>query len=112
MNEDWMDFVEERLDFLEFRQDLLFSGSDLSKVIYDFKFKRKQYEMILDLMDCYSISIRNKEKKTRRDFENDFYAIAPEYTGNSRICEDLVKAFNDSGRYTEVYYALYGRFYE
>ena len=45
--------IMERLDFIEFRQDLIFSGSELDRSIYEYRLTKKQFTKIMDLMDEY-----------------------------------------------------------
>ena len=51
-NQEYMEIME-RLDFIEFRQDLIFSGSELDRSIYEYRLTKKQYTKIMDLMDEY-----------------------------------------------------------
>ena len=39
--------IMERLDFIEFRQDLIFSGSELDRSIYEYRLTKKQYTKIM-----------------------------------------------------------------
>ena len=43
--------LEERLDFIEFRQQLLFTNSDLDRLIFEYEITHSEYRGIMDLMD-------------------------------------------------------------
>ena len=43
--------LEERLDFIEFRMDLLRTGSEFCKYLYDCEITRKQLSALYDIMD-------------------------------------------------------------
>ena len=47
--------IEERFDFIEFRQDLLF---EVSRLLYEYKISRREYEKIMDLMDEFRKKFR------------------------------------------------------
>ena len=42
--------IMERLDFIEFRQQLLFDNDDVSRSIFEYGLTREQYKKIMDLM--------------------------------------------------------------
>ena len=100
--------IMERLDFIEFRQDLIFSGSELDRSIYEYRLTKKQYTKIMDLMDEYRRKIENNESCSHAGLETQIYKIVPEHNGDYHMCEEIVKGFYDEGRWEEVFIKLYG----
>ena len=45
--------IMERLDFIEFRQQLLFDNDDVSRSIFEYGLTREQYKRIMALMQDY-----------------------------------------------------------
>lgn len=106
-NQEYMEIME-RLDFIEFRQDLIFSGSELDRSIYEYRLTKKQYTKIMDLMDEYRRKIENNEPCSHAGLETQIYEIVPEHNGDYHMCEEIVKGFYDEGRWEEVFIKLYG----
>ena len=52
--------IEERLAFIEFRQELLFENSDLDRLLFEYEIDHAQYEKIMDLMQAYRTKIDTK----------------------------------------------------
>lgn len=53
--------IMERLDFIEFRQQLLFDNDDVSRSIFEYGLTREQYKRIMDLMQDYRERIERGE---------------------------------------------------
>lgn len=100
---------EERLDFIEFRQDLLFSGTNLDRLIYELKITRNQYEEIIKLMEGYREKIDNNEPCSSATFETEIARILPEQGRDYHVSELLTKEFMEEGRWEEVFFELYGK---
>ena len=62
MSNEQFDMIMKRLDFIEFRQELLFSNSDLDRSIFEYGLTREQYRAIMDVMDEYRDLIENGKK--------------------------------------------------
>lgn len=99
--------IEERLDFIEFRQELLFENSDLDRLLFEYEIDHAQYEKIMDLMQAYRKMLDTKEKVSNTAFENEIYSIVPEHRGDYHMCEFIARAFMDEHRWEEVFPALY-----
>lgn len=108
MSNEQFDMIMKRLDFIEFRQELLFSNSDLDRSIFEYELTREQYRAIMDVLDEFRDLIENGKDYSHRGFENKLYAIVPEHDGDYHMCEELAKGFMDDGRWEEVFMALYG----
>lgn len=98
----------ERLDFIEFRQELLFTNTGLDRSLFEYKITREQYREIMDVMDEYRAKIDNREDCSNGEFESKIYLIVPEHDGNYHMCEELAKGFMEDGRWEEVFITLYG----
>lgn len=100
--------INERLDFIEFRQDLLFRDTELSRLLFEYKITRKQFESIECLMDEYRDNILNGYEVNSDDFERKIYNIVPLEDGNFHFCEYITKSFMSEGKFEEVFILLYG----
>ena len=106
-NRQYQAFME-RLDFIEFRQELLFSNTDLDRSIFEYKITRAEFRDIMDLMDEYRDKIYNGEKCSHQVFEQEMYDILPDHDGDYHMCEEITKNFMLDGRWEEVFMTLYG----
>ena len=100
--------IMERLDFIEFRQQLLFDNDDVSRSIFEYGLTREQYKRIMALMQDYRERIERGEKCDHRGFEQAMYEIVPDHRGDYHMCEQLAKGFRDENRWEEVFDNLYG----
>ncbi len=102
------DSMEERLDYIEFRQQLLFDNDDVSRLLFECEITRDEYTKIMDLMGEFRKKIENKESVNHAEFEEKIYSIAPSKFGDYHFCEYIAKAFMEDRRWEEVFFALYG----
>lgn len=100
--------MEERLEFIEFRQELLFNNTDLDRMLFEYEIDRNQYRKIMDLMESYRTMLDNHKDVNHAAFETELYAIVPEHSGDYHMCEYIARAFMDEHRWEEVFPALYG----
>lgn len=100
--------IMKRLDFVEFRQELLFYNDDVSRSVFEYGLNREQYNAIMKLMQSYSERINQGEKCNHGEFEADMYGIVPKHKGDYHMCEEFVKGFKDEHRWEDVFDALYG----
>ena len=108
MNNEQLEMVMERLDFIEFRQELLFTNTGLDRSLFEYKITRKQYREIMDVMDEFRTKIDSGESCSNGEFESKIYAIVPSCQGDYHMCEELAKGFMDDRRWEEVFIELYG----
>lgn len=100
--------VENRIAFIEFRQQLLFNNSDLDRALFEYEITQSEYREIMDLMDIFQQDIDKGKKVSHGDFETRMYEIVPTHAGNYHMCEYIARMFMDEGRWDEVFPALYG----
>ena len=100
--------LEERLDFIEFRQQLLFTNSDLDRLIFEYEITQSEYRGIMDLMDQFRSDIEKGKSVSHGSFEDQMYVIVTTHYGDYHMCEYIARAFMDEGRWEEVFPALYG----
>lgn len=98
--------LSKRIDFLEFRVELLAENSNVSSLLFECKITKDQYNQIMDLMDSLRKKLDNKQEVSNIDYENEVSKI----TGNQdyHFAELLAMAFMEDGRWEEVFPALYG----
>lgn len=101
--------LEERLDFIEFRQELLFNDTEVDRILFEYNITQNQYREIMDLMDEYREAIESgKEEVSHLIFEQRVYDIVNHLEGDYHFCEYLTRAFQNGGRWEEVFVNLYG----
>lgn len=100
--------IEERIDFLEFRQDLLFDGSDYSRLLFEYRVTRDQSNTIMDLMDEYREQIESGNSVHHGSFEQRIYEIVPQHSGNYHFVESIAQENHRRGSWEEVFETLYG----
>ena len=102
--------LKERLERIEFRQELLFNNSNADRILFEYNIRRDEYEIIMDIMDNYSDIIENKSYEINcHRFEKDIYTQIPHLEGNYHFCEYITRAFMEDGRWGDVFPALYGK---
>lgn len=99
--------VDERLDFLDFRQQLLFDNDDVSRILFEYQITKQEYTEIMNLMEKMRERIIDKQTVSHSAFEQRIYAIVPSCKGDYHFCKFIAKAFMDEGRWEEVFPALY-----
>ena len=102
------DTLEERLDYIEFREELLYNADSVSRVLFEHQLTDSEYKAIMNLMDNYRYKLEKGEQVSNAAFEQEVYKIVPFENGDYHMCEDLVKAFAENNRWEEVFPALYG----
>lgn len=102
--------IEERLDFIEFRQELLFNNTDIDRLLFDYEITRDEYRKIMDLMDKYRTKIDNNEEVNHGAFEDSIYQIVPSHRSDYHMCEYIARDFANGRRWEEVFTVLYGDF--
>lgn len=108
MDQEEVRALNERLDYIEFRQELLFDNDDVSRFVFECKFTRVQYQRIMDLMDEYREKIDKGKNVDCALFEMKMKEISPDAGADYHTSEILTKLFMENGRWEEVYPALYG----
>lgn len=98
--------LSDKIDFLEFRLELLAENSNASSLLFECKITRSQYSLIMDLMDEQREKLDKNENVNHIEFETSIGEI----TGNHdyHFAELVAKAFMEDGRWDEVFPALYG----
>jgi len=101
--------IESRLDFIEFRQELLFNNeSPVNRILFEYEINKNQYNQIMDLMDTYREKLNKNEKVFNSEFEEEIYKIVQQHKNNYHFVEYLTRAFMEERRWEEVFPALYG----
>ncbi len=108
MTERRFDNLNERLDFIEFRQQLLFDNSDLSRFLFECQIVYSEYVMIMKLMDELENKIKEGMHVKSTEFEQRVYKIVPYHQGDYHFCEGIAMLFYKDGRWRDVILTLYG----
>lgn len=100
--------LDDRLDLIEYRQELLFESSHISRIYFEYKVTRSQSKLIGDIFDRYRDDIENNIKVFHSTFEQEIYGIVPQNEGDYHFVESVAKTFHESGSWEEVFEKLYG----
>lgn len=100
--------IDERLNYIEFRQQLLFSNTNLDRLIFEYELTSIEFNNIMDLFDEIRDKLLNGEKITNSYYESEMYKIVPSHKDDYYMCEYIARAMMDEGRWVEVFPALYG----
>lgn len=100
--------TEERLDFIEFRMDLLRDGSDFSHYMYDCKITEKQLSNLYDIMDECRDKVDNGQELSSAEYETKVLAVVGNGYLDYHFCETFARLLWEEHRYEEVFPALYG----
>ncbi len=100
--------LTEKIDFISFRQQLLFDNDEASRILFENEVTEQESRAIMDLMDSYRETLSCGDPVSHSQFESEVYSIVPHLKGDYHFCEMLSKAFHDDGRWEEVFPALYG----
>lgn len=100
--------IEERLNYIEFRQQLLFSNTNLDRLIFEYEITSTEFNKIMDLFDEIRDKLLTGEKVTLGYYESEMYQIVPSHAGDYHMCEYIARTMMDEGRWVEVFPALYG----
>lgn len=96
------------IDYIEFRQNLLFDNNNLSRLLFESELTNYEYKEIMDLMDKVRNKLAKNQVVSHVEFEQKMYDILPNHNGDYHLCEYLARAFMDDERWEEVFPALYG----
>ncbi|WP_347551136.1 DUF1878 domain-containing protein [Pseudalkalibacillus hwajinpoensis] len=99
--------LEETIEMLLFRQDLLYSNTSIDRMLYEYQITKKQYHEIMALMDRYQEKILMKEPVDHRTFEKEIYHIVPEQSGDYQFVEYLTRVFWENDCWEDVFRELY-----
>lgn len=101
--------LEERLDFIEFRQQLLFYNGPYERLLFDHKITREQWEAIADIFDEYRKKVdAGEDIGISATYEQKIYEAVPHKYGNYHFAEDLAYVNHQRGSWAEVFEILYG----
>lgn len=98
----------ERLDLIEFRQQLLFDNTSFSRLLFEMNVTREQHGQILDLFDSLRNKVDNAETISSVSYESNIYEIVPQCQRSYHFAESVAKTLHEEGRYEEVFEGLYG----
>ena len=100
--------LEERLDFIEFRQELLFHNSPIDRMLFSHNVTRSQSKDIVDLFYTYRKDIENGDLVHSVNYELSIGEIVPHKKHNYHFAESLALTYYEGRQFEEVFLALYG----
>ena len=99
--------VEERLDFIEFRMDLLREGTEFAKLIYDCNVTKSQLDELYDILDDIQGKIDNGLDVSSSEYESQVLNVVDHRKLDYHFCESFVRLLWEEQRYEDVFPALY-----
>ncbi|MFJ7746692.1 DUF1878 domain-containing protein [Peribacillus sp. NPDC097295] len=99
--------LEDRLDFIEYRQQLLFSNTPYDRLLFEFNITANENQAIGDLFESYRKKIGEKQEVFSHQFESEMFEIVPHLHGNYHFVEFITKELHEERRWEEVFVALY-----
>ncbi|MDW0118732.1 DUF1878 domain-containing protein [Sporosarcina thermotolerans] len=100
--------IDERLDFIEYRQQLLFENTPYSRLLFEYRITEEQHEAIMDIFDEYRTKIGAGENVHHGSFEQRIYDAVPQHDGNYHFVEALAQENHRRESWEEVFATLYG----
>lgn len=101
--------LEERLDFIEFRQELVFYNTPYDRLLFEHDVTREQREAIADIFDDYRKKIdAGEDVGISSSYEQKIYKAVPHKYGDYHFAEDLAHVNHERGSWQEVFETLYG----
>jgi hypothetical protein len=99
--------INERMDYIDFRMNLMREGTDFAKYIYDCEITEEQLKRMYDIMDSYRTRIDNREEVSSVEYEADILSIVDRMKHDYHFCESFARLLWEDERYEEVFEALY-----
>ena len=81
------DSIDERLNYIEFRQQLLFENDEVSRLLFENQITEIEYRNLMELMDSYRAKLDNGEEVFSGEYEQKVYEIIPSKYGDYHFCE-------------------------
>lgn len=99
--------LQERLDFIEFRMDMLRENTEFSKYIYDCEVTENQLQTLYSIMDDFRGKIDNSEDVNSSQYESEVLKVVDNKKLDYHFCETFARLLWEEERYEEVFPALY-----
>ena len=99
--------LEERIEHLEFKMDLLRQGGEFEKFLYDCDITKEQLKALYKVMDEISDEIGKGRKVSSSTYENKILSVVDSRKLDYHFCETFAKMLWEDNCYVEVFPALY-----
>lgn len=100
--------LEERLDYIEYRQELLFDNGPFSRLMFEYEVTRDQYNALIDFFSSYRKLIDNGESLDSSIYEARIGEIVPHHKHDYHFAEFVAQVLHEEGQFKEVFEELYG----
>ena len=103
--------LEQKVEDLEFRINLIAVKSHVNQVLYEYNVSQAEYSALMDLMDEVRTALDHHNEYTHGNFEARIKQIFPnrdDPKNDYHFAEKIAQAFMEDGRWDEVFPALYG----
>ncbi len=101
------DSIEERLDYIEYRQHLLFANTAFSRCLFEHRITYREYVQVANLITKLRDKIEEGNKVNKHEYERMIYDLVPFFDDDHHFCEDLAKVYfsdqDDFDLYQEIY---------
>lgn len=99
--------IEERIELLEFKQQLLFENTEYSRLLFEYNITREQNQAINNLFQDYRTRLEIGKTINSGLYEQEIYRIIPQQYGNYQFAESVAQLSHAEGRWEEIFEALY-----
>ena len=96
--------LQDRLDFIEFRQGLLFFKQPLHKASILYEISALEYNQLKSLIKAYEEKIINDEKINLEDYEFEIYKICPQVKKYPDAAKLISRVILKPWNYERLYY--------
>lgn len=100
--------LNERLEFIEFRQELLFMNDHFSRLMFQDAVTRSQYDELIELFESYLYEVENGGTISNTKYESRVYEILPNHKYDYHFAELIALELHKDGMYEAVFKGLYG----
>lgn len=100
--------INERLNDIDFKMELLREGTEFSLYLYDCEITRDQRNALLDIMDRLSADISKGKAVSSARYESDVLKVVDDRKHDYHFCELFAKLLWEDRRYEDVFETLYG----
>ncbi len=99
--------LNERLDRIEWRQELLFNNCSIDRLLFQYDVTREQWEQISDLFEQLIQEVEKGNVISSYNYETKIHKIVPQHKYDYHFAEYIAQSLYEDDKYTEVFYELY-----
>lgn len=99
--------LEERIEHLEFKMDLLYQGTEFTRFLYDCNITKEQLDALYNVLYDIQDKLDKGEQVSSSTYEMQVLEIVDKTKLDYHFCESFVKLLWEERRFEDVFPALY-----